>query len=286
MGKDAPDYPDPGKTAEQQYTWNTKAAGDIMKMNAINQTGPFGTANFQKNAQGMPTGITTSLSPGLQASAGNITGNLGSTSGLLPSVAFDSTTAAPDTSYISNELFNRGAGLLADPFAQARNEMDINLTNRGLPIGSEARMLSEGNLGRQQSLAYSDLAHQAALAAPAEQQRLIGNARTDYLQPYDQARGGLGLLAGLKGLTPGANQPQASIAAPNYSDLVNRQYNAAMQEYQNNQAGLGSLIKTGLSIGLAPFTGGASLMGMGIPMGGSGGTGLYGSGGGMGGYVG
>ena len=83
--------------------------------------------------------------------------------------------------------------------------------------------------------------------------------RTDYLQPYDQARGGLGLLAGLKGLTPGANQPQASIAAPNYSDLVNRQYNAAMQEYQNNQAGLGGLFSAGLGLLTAPITGPAGL---------------------------
>lgn len=217
-------------------------------MNAMDQYGPFGQSIFNRDSKGNPLGIETRLDNELGVGADRVMGNFSNFAGLLPTSAFDSTTAAPNTDYISRTIYDRGRNLLDPTFQQARQEQDVNLTNRGLPIGSEARNISEGNLGRQQSLAYSDLASQASLAAPQEQQRLIGNARADYQMPYTTAASGLGLLSGLRGLTPNAAQPQASVQAPDYASGVWNAYSADMQNYQNQMSGLGQLFGTGANL--------------------------------------
>lgn len=250
-----PKAPDPAQTANTQLGYNKDAAQSSININSINKSGPFGSSTFTKDASGNTTGIQTSLDPSLTGTAGNITGNLGAVTGSLPTAPFDS-TGVKSTSDIAKMYYDKGAALLDPQFSQARNEQDINLTNRGLPIGSEARNTAEGNLARSQSVALSDLASQSNLAASSEQQRLIDNARKDYTQPYDIASGGLGLLTGLKGLTPEASQPSAAVGSPDYTSTVNNNYNAATQQYNNTMTGVGQLAGAGAGLMLGMPTGG------------------------------
>jgi hypothetical protein len=253
---DKPKAPDPSATANTQLGYNKDAAQSSINVNSINKSGPFGSSNFTKDASGNTTGISTSLDPTLAPSAGNITGNLGSVTGQLPTQNFDSTTAVPNTDAIGQTYFNKGKALLQPAFDQSKAQNDVNLTNRGLPIGSEARNISEGNLERSHDLALSDLAAGSNLAASNEQQRLIGNARTDYLQPYDTSSKSLGLLAGLKGLTPEATAPTASVGSPDYTGSVNNAYNQEMTQYNAKMTGLGQLAGAGAGMlaGLPPGT--------------------------------
>lgn len=279
MGKKAPKAPNPATTAKAQAQYSKEAAKDQLRLNALDQTGPFGQATFDRDETGLPTGINTSLSDQLQSGAGNISSAYADLSGGLPTSNFDSTMAVPDTSAISQDFYDRGAGLLEHPFSQQRKQHEVRLAERGLPLGSEAEYDASRSLNDSQNLAYQQLASQAALQAPAEQQRLIGNARQDYLQPGNVMSNYGSNLGLLKGLTPGASQPTAGIQAPNYSGLVQQKYQADMDRYNSKMGGLGQLVSTGVGLLGAPFTGGASLglSGLGGLFGGGGGGSTYGS---------
>lgn len=256
---DKPTAPDPAQTANQQSQYNLLAAQNTQKLNAVDKTSPFGSATYQKDASGNVTGMTSSLNPTLSGVVSNVGNTAETLSNYLPTQAFDSTKAAPSTTDIAGTMYGKGAALLQPQFDQARNAQDVSLTNRGLPVGSEARNLSEGNLARQQSLALSDLASQATLAAPAEQQRMINNARTDYGMPAQQFSAQLGNLGLLNGIMPQASLPSVSVGAPNYAGLAEQGYQNQMQQYNSDMSGLGNMAKMAVAVGAAPFTGGASL---------------------------
>jgi hypothetical protein len=245
---DAPKAPDPTKTAQTQAQYNKDAAQTSINMNSQNRTGPFGSSTFTKDASGNVNGMTTSLDPSLQGAASGFTGALGTTAGMLPGQAFSSTGAAPDTSYLSKDFYNNGAALMQPQMDQQRKQLDEQLTNRGLPIGSEAYTDATGNMQRSQNLALSDLASRATQLAPAEQQRLINNARTDYMLPYEQAHGTLGLLQGLNTLAPQAQQAQANVGSPDYMGAVNNKYNADMAAYNAKMQGIGQLAGAGAGL--------------------------------------
>lgn len=65
-GSSAPKPPDPVKTASAQYQFNKQATEDALRLNAIDQFGPFGSTTYQRNAQGLPTSQTVNLSPEVQ----------------------------------------------------------------------------------------------------------------------------------------------------------------------------------------------------------------------------
>lgn len=259
MGKkDAPSAPDPAKTSQAQYGWNTKAGQDTLKMNALDRSGPFGSSTFTRDANGNPTGINTSLAPELQGSAGNLTGNLQSQTGLLPSGGFDPTVdgSAIRTAYMDN------ANLAVQPEWQRQDKLNqITMAERGIPIGSEIDTDLSNRTAEQRNQYLRGAVNDSYIAGANEEQRQFGNQLTQYQLPYQTAANSLGLLQGMNGLAPQASQPQSSVAAPNYSDLVQNKYNAAMSQYENNMGLLGGLGKTIGSVAMAPVTGGGSLLG-------------------------
>jgi len=257
MGKSAPKAPDPTQTAQAQAQYNKDAAQSTINMNSMNRQGPYGSSTFQRDQNGNPIGITNSLDPSLAGASGSFTGALGAVGGMLPGQAFNSQTAAPDTSYLAQDFYRNGAALMAPQMEQERKRLDETLTNRGLPIGSEAYTDASGNLQRSQNLALSDLASRATQLAPQEQQRLINNARTDYMQPYQQGSQTLGLLQGLNSLVPQAQQATANVGSPDYMGAVNSKYQADVAQYNNQMNGMGNLLKTGAGLFLSPVpTGG------------------------------
>jgi YD repeat-containing protein len=256
MGKDAPKAPDPAKTAQGQYDWSKTAAKDQMNMNALDQTNPFGSSKFTRDANGNLTGINTSLSGALQGGANKIMGNVGAQAGLLPSGAFNPNV---DGSAIRKAIQDN-AMLAAQPeWNRQDDRWRIEREERGLPIGSEIDSDVAAQTGEARNQYLRGVANDSFIAGANEEQRQFGNALTQYKLPWETTASSLGLLQGLKGLTPQASQPQASIAAPNYSQLMQNQYEAQKAQYDSEMGGLGQLASTGLGLLTAPWTGGASV---------------------------
>lgn len=257
MGKkDAPQAPNPAKTAQAQYDWSKKAGQDTINMNAMDRSGPFGSSTFTRDASGNPTGINTSLSPELQGSAGNVTGNLTSQTGLLPSGAFNPTV---DGSAIRS-AYQDNATLTAQPEWTRQDKLNqITMAERGIPIGSEIDTDLSNRTAEQRNQYMRGAANDSYIAGANEEQRQFGNELTKYKMPWETAANSLGLLQGMNGLAPQASQPQSSVAAPNYADMVYKKYASEMDNYNNKMSGLGQLASTGLGLLTAPLTGPAGL---------------------------
>jgi len=256
IGKDAPKAPDPMKTADTQYKYSKKTAQDNLNMNSLNRSGPFGASTFQRDANGNPTGINTSLNAGLQSGANSIIGALGSQAGLLPTSAFNPNV---DASGIRS-AYQDNAMMAAQPeWARQDKQNEIRLSERGIPIGSEVWRDNANQVGETRNQYMRGAANDSYIAGANEEQRQYGNQLNEYQLPGQMAGQNLGLLNSINGLTPQAQQTTASATAPNYTDLVNNKYNADMANYQNKQSGIGQLVGTGLGLLTAPMTGGLSL---------------------------
>lgn len=245
MGKGALKTPDAGQTAASQSRINRQTAKDNLRLNSIDRHGVFGSTTFDKDASGLPTAISTNLSPEMGGLLSNYTGIAqglsggGADGGTNPlSTQYDPFGA--ETQGYSQQFFDRGQALLQPGFDQAQNNLDVRLTERGLPIGSEARNIAEGNLQREQGLAMSDLAANAALQGP----QIAAMTR-------NQQFGDLNNIMGLVGGIPqpdGVAQPQANIAAPDYAGMTWNNYAAERQNYADQMGGLGSLLGTGAKL--------------------------------------
>lgn len=265
---DAPKAPDPTKTANTQLGYNTNAAQSTINMNSLDRNGPFGSSTFTHDANGNVTGQNVSLSDALQGGANNTQNNFSSLTGNLPTspINFDNNTV----DNIVNSNYANYANLVAPQRSQAQTQLDTTLSERGIPIGSEVYTNAQGNLDRSNSLADSNAAAQFLNAAPGLQSQLDANTINQYNAPYTTAANSLGLLSGLNGLVSAAPQGSASIGAPDYTGLVNNQYNQQMSQYNSQMGDLGSLAGTGLGLLTAPLTGGAtgglanSLIGKGV----------------------
>lgn len=259
MGKKAPKAPDAAQTAATQAQYNDASAQKNINMNSLNRTGPGGSSTFQKDANGNVTGLSNALSPELQPGWDAGAGAASTSMGLLPTtgINFD-TTSAPA---IAQQNYDAYGAMTAPQRAQAQKSMDTMLSDRGLPLGSEIDNDVRGNFTRNNAIADTNAAAQAWNAAPGMQSQITNNQITQHNAPITQASGELGLLNGLNGLTPQAQQAQGTTQAPNYAQLAQNQYQAQMDQYNAKMGGLGQLASTGLGLLTAPMTGGASLFG-------------------------
>lgn len=252
-----PKMPDPTKTSDAQLGYNQQAAHQTININALDRSGPFGSTTFQRDDKGNVIGQTAALSPELQGAAGGITSNLGLLTNYLPSapINWDQTTAP---TIAQNNIDAYMASTL--PMRQQRQkQLDVQLAERGIPIGSEIYNDAQGNLDRANSVADVNAVAQAWNAVPGMQQQLTNNLIAQYDQPYSAISNNLGLLQGLQNFTGYAPQAAASVGAPNYADLVMNKYNQQMANYNSDMTGLGSLVSKGIGLLAAPYTGGASL---------------------------
>lgn len=78
-GGSKPKAPDPYATAAAQYTFNSQAAKDAAKLNAVDQYSPYGSTTFQRNPDGTPKSQTVNLSPEVQ---GWLNSQFGASTGL------------------------------------------------------------------------------------------------------------------------------------------------------------------------------------------------------------
>jgi hypothetical protein len=251
----APTPPDPTKTAQQQQQYNTTAAQTGINMNSMDRNGPFGSSQFQRDANGNVIGLDNSLAPGLQGGANNVMGAFGAqTAGMPSSINFDPMTAQN----IANQNYGAYAAMTQPSRDQATNALNTTLSERGIPIGSEIDTNARGNMDRANALADTSAAAQAWNAVPGMQATMTNTAIQQGMTPGALAGQGLGLLGAANGLTPQAQQYTAGVQAPDYTGLVNNNYNAQMGQYNANTQAMGSLLGTAAGIGLMPLTGGAT----------------------------
>lgn len=249
-----PKAPDPTQTANTQSQYNTQTAQNNINMNSLNNSGVFGSGSVTKDADGNVTGQTSSLNSSLQPGADSTANAYSSLASQLPTTAinWDSTTVPS----IVNSNYSAYQAMTQPGRDQAQKQLTTQLSDRGIPIGSEVYNDAQGNLDRANSLADQNASAQFLNAAPSLQSQLISNQTNMQNQPYQTAANSLGLLQGLNGLAPSATLGQSSAASPDYTSAVNNNYNQQMQQYNSQMSGLGSLAGAGLGLLTAPLTGG------------------------------
>lgn len=232
MGKDAPKQPDPAKTAAAQEMYGEKAIDYSAKKNAIDLTSPWGSTTYTKDAQGNPTGQVLTLSPAEQSYYDSISGVRDDLAKNLPTGPF----VAPDSSSgdaVQKALYDRQMALITPSLDQADKESNVNLGDRGIPVGSEIWNDENNRLATNRTNAETAAAQQAVLAGGQEQDRQLQDALTLYNEPYQA----LGQVTGATPTQPPqfASQPAYSLAPPDYAGQVNSNYQSAVQQYNQQQ---------------------------------------------------
>jgi len=281
-----PPPPDPYRTANAQWDFTKKAIDYSSQINSPNQYTPFGSVEFQRDANGVPISQTVSLNPQDQAALDqrrNLTMGLSGAAlnqlGQLPQNQFslnDIGVKQPGVNdyqdwgnKIAQTSYNQQADLLRPDIEQGRSRLEQTLSDRGLPISGTAYQTAYGNNERQIGNQLNQAAQNATLMAGNEMSRLYGLQSDQYntalqskllerQQPFNE-------LAQYLGTAPQAPYQQAQGITPlnaQASDFQGAQalnYQGQMANYQAQQQkqaamwqALGSA--AGSAAGLAAFS--------------------------------
>jgi hypothetical protein len=248
MGKSAPSAPqapDPRATAQAQYDFNSQAFQDVLRQGTLGQNAPTGSVTYDRDENGLPTGVNTSFNPVLGGAFNTAMGAAGSQLGLLPTGAFSPNT---DAAGLRQSYVDRGLANVEGLWQREDDAREVNLADRGIPIGSEIWRNAEGEVGDTRNRYLADLTSGAWGAGAAEEQRLFQNALTEYGLPATMAGNFLNIGSGLLGMLPGANPlPIQNLQPGDYSGTANRNYSAAMAQYNqdaaNQSSGMGNMLR-------------------------------------------
>ncbi len=242
-----PKPPDPVKTAEQQAQANRAGAEKTLDINALDRTGPFGGATFQRNAEGVPTGQTVDLAPKLEQTSQAAQGSAAQLAGFLPQNQFSIANDVGTGDQVRDSFFNTSQALLAPGRARQQGALRVSEAERGLPLGSEA---SRGLFApTNEANAFQDvqLAGQAIQLGGAEQDRLIRNTLQERATPGAEAGQALGLLNQLP--TPSfAPQPSAGVNPVDVAGITQQNFQNESQIARDKNAALGSILGAGATI--------------------------------------
>lgn len=253
MGKTAvPKSPDPMQTAQAQSTANTAAIRESAKVSAVDQASPWGNTTYQRDANGVPIKQTITLDPAGQtffdtsntiknALAGKAQGYLN----YLPNSQF---TGPGDTAgdAVANALYQRKLGMVQPELDRADNQLKVQLSERGIPIGSEIYNNETDRLAKARGDTLASLSQDATLAGGQEYDRQLQDALTLRNQPFNEVSA---FLQGAPAMpTPQFQQtPSYNVQAPDIAGLINQNYanqvnaaNAANSSFANGLFGLGS----------------------------------------------
>lgn len=254
----APTAPDPTATAQAQAGLNRDTAVTQYGLQATNQVTPDGSLNYSQIgtwADGTPRfQATTTLSPTQQSIydqstnnqqaigriGGEQIGRIGDLLGSPVNIGNEATEA---------RLYDLGSRRLDPQFAQRRTELEDQLNNRGIRLGSEAYNSAVGNFDQARNDAYNQLLLQGRGQAVQE-------SLTERNQPINEITA---LMNGSQVSQPNfASTPTPGVAPVDYTGTVNSNYQGALQQYntqnQANNAMLGGLF----GLASAPLTGWAS----------------------------
>ena len=209
-------------------------------MNAVSQYNPYGSTQFIRDANGVPTGQVSTLTPELQALqqgqegiAGGLTGTAGSLVNQLP------TSFNPQTvNQVGQNAFDAMAGYMQPQFNQQTTNAETMLTNRGVPMGGDAWNNTMNPIQQNQNQAWGSLANQAQVTGAGEQNTLFGQGVQQAMLPYQQLQSVLAMSPtnSLLGAAPGAiSTSQTSITPTNVSQNVQNSYQDQLNAYNQQQ---------------------------------------------------
>lgn len=260
MGKNAPKEPDPYAVSAAQTQSNKDTAAYNAALNRIDQTSPFGSINYSQSGVDPTTGAPiysqqTTLSPQLQSlldsqigTQQGISSAIGGALGNLPTGSFD--PSGIDVGNIAQTSYDARTKLLQPDFDRRAKQLEVRLSERGLPVGSEAYGDEMNRYDEAMTGTLNQAAREADLDARNEYQRMFGNALTEYNLPYQT-------LSALMGNSSGVQNPSfspfstATSSPTDVSGNVWNAYNAENQAYQQNQGNLMSGLLGAGKLGVA-----------------------------------
>lgn len=231
-----PDTPSATKQANQQFNWYKKAALFSKGLNAGKTVTPWGTTTVDKNGN-----TTLKLGPAeKQLYSTTNKAKLGLAEN-LPTGAFE----MPDTAradQVEKALYERRLGLIKPELDQADAAKRLELSDRGIPIGSEVYNTETDRLDRNRANALAGIAQDATLAGGQESDRLLSQALTVRNQPFNE-------WASMVSASP-IQQPQIP-SRPSYSvgspDLMGAYANQQQQQNNRNTSMWNGLFNLGSS---------------------------------------
>lgn len=216
-----PKAPDAKQTANDQFQYNVDSGTAQQNLNMVNQTTPFGSLSYSQtgtNADGTPVyQATQSYSQPVQQSIDALLGKISGAAGSTDPTAYQMS------------LFDKYYRPLID---QQQRQLDNKLNTQGITMGSEA---------------YNNAQNLQARNVADQQTNWLLNSTALANQPYEQ-------LNELRtGASPGfAQTPTVSVQPPNYSGLVEQNYQQqTAQANALNQGlfGIGSGLAGGWALG-------------------------------------
>lgn len=246
---DQPTPPNPATTANQQQQYNIGAGTAQQNLNMVDQANPYGSLAYTQNGtnpDGTPKyGANVSLSPQQQQlydqytktqgitgqTAQNLATNMGGMYSQAPNLDFSSTL---------KQLQGWQQDYVNPIFKQQESNLDSKLRAQGIQLGSDAYANAQNLQARNEGDVNNQFFQQAEPLA-------YNQAVTSYqlpLQTYET------LINGTQPQSPNfVSTPTAQVQPPNYMGAQQNNYNAQVQNYQNQQAGMWGLAKAGLTVG-------------------------------------
>lgn len=218
----APQAPDPVKTAEAQSQYNTQAATTQQQLNMVDSSNPFGSTSYTQSgawADGTPKySQSTSLNPQLQGAVDNAYSTL-------------SQPFSMDTNAIESHLMDLQKSRIDPMLEQRRASTEQSLFNRGVRPGTEAYTRGMEAVTQGENDQWNELALNGRSQALSE----LLTARN---QPLNE------LTGMLSGTQINQQTPQAGVSPVDYTGLVNNQYQADSNNYANTWGAVGNIGKT------------------------------------------
>jgi hypothetical protein len=257
-GGSAPAAPDPWAVSAAQTGSNILTADAQSNLNAVGQYNPYGSSTFLENSNGDPYAEISSLTPQLSSILGGQEGIASGLQGVEGALGQSLPTGGVNTDFGAQTnaaeagAFAQSMGLLNPEFNLQDQNLNTTLTDRGLPVGSEAwnnATLSQ-NLG--QDAASVSAAGQALTAGNAEQAQLFGENLSANQLPYQELSQVIGMnpASGLLGSVPNASTSTTSIQPTNVSQNVYSSYQDQLNEYN---AQMNAMIQGGLGAGMLGY---------------------------------
>ncbi len=257
----APKAPDPYATAQAQSQMNKDTANYQSGLNMVNQVTPYGNLTYSGVNNGQPGSATatTSLSPFQQQlldqsqqadyKMNNIGLNQIDRVGDILSKPVDLSNRA-----VEDWIYSHASPRMTSQFAQQGQNMEQDLINRGVTMGSEAY----NNAHELQNQRENDAWNQLYLNG---RQQGVQEMLTSRNQPLNEITA---LLNGQQiSLPQFVNTPQSQVANTDLMGAVNDAYKQKVSQYNAGMGGLfglgGTLLKGAMSL---PF-GGAGAIGAG-----------------------
>ena len=250
-------------TADKQYQLNLQALKDGLKASSMDQTGPFGSVSWARDSSGNPTGQNVTLSPRMQSYYDSLFSQAGAASGGATNLAKMlsggvDTSGVPDTSNIAKTSYDRQLSLMQPELDRSKTALDVEMSNRGLPVGSEIWNNERNRFDTAKNTALTNASRTADLDATTEQQRQIQNELSKYQTNTGAMSAMNSATPNLTGVTPTAVETRwTQPATTDYTGLAKAQYGADQAGYGNAMNGL-SKVGGSLLEGLGGISGIAS----------------------------